>query len=162
MEACKTFQDLSNFKKVILDLLAIHESLKNHRKIFWSLQNISGLVKLQEGYLGPFGNPWKFLKSLKNILKLDWHSRTCQTSRRLSWTFWQSMRVLKIIEKYFEAWLTFQDMSNFKKVILDLLAIHESFKNHRKIFWSLIDIPGLVKLQEGYLGPFDNLGDFYK
>ena len=126
-------------------------------------------------------------------MKLARHSRTCQTSGKLSWTFWQSKRLLKIIEKYFEASKTFQDLLNFRKVILDilaiqetlkiikkyfktfktfqdlynfrkivleLLAIQETFKKHRKIIRSLQDIPGLVKLQESYLGHSGNPGDF--
>ena len=72
------------------------------------------------------------------------HSRTCPSSVKLFWTFWQSRRLLKIIEKYFEACKTFQDLSNFRKVILDLQAIQETFENHRNIFWSLQDISGLV------------------
>ena len=78
----------------------------------------------------------------------------------LSWTFWQSRRLLKIIEKDFEAFKTFQDLYNFRKVILDLLAIQENFKNHRKIIGSLQDNPGLVKLQKSYLGPSGNPGNF--
>ena len=66
------------------------------------------------------------------------------------------------MEKYFEAFKTFQDWSNFRKDILDLLTIQGTFKNHRKIFWSFEDIPGLVKLQEIYFGPSDNLVDFQK
>ena len=65
-------------------------------------------------------------------------------------------------EKYFEASKTFKDFSNFRKIILDLQAIHESFKNHRTIFWSFQDILGLVKLQKKYFGPSGNPGDFYK
>ena len=67
---------------------------------------------------------------------------------------------LKIIEKYFEACKTFQDLPNFRKVILDLPAIQETFKIHRKVFLSLQDIPGLAKLQKNYLGPSGNPGDF--
>ena len=40
------------------------------------------------------------------------------------------------------------------------MAIQETFKNNRKIFGSLQDNPGLVKLQERYLGPSGNQGDF--
>ena len=43
---------------------------------------------------------------------------------------------------------------------MDLLAIEETFKNHRKLFLSFQDIPGLVKLQEKCYGPSDNPGDF--
>ena len=39
------------------------------------------------------------------------------------------------------------------------MAIQETFKNNRKIFGSLQDNPGLVKLQENYLGPSGNPGD---
>ena len=92
-EACNTFQDLSNFRKIVLDILAIQETFGNHKEIFW----------------------------------------TCKT---------------------------IQDFSNIRKVIWYILAIQDTFKNHRKIFWSLQDIPGLVKLQEKYLGHFDNPGDF--
>ena len=45
---------------VISDLLAIKETLKNHKKYFDSLQDIPGLVKLQESYLGHSGNPGDF------------------------------------------------------------------------------------------------------
>ena len=108
---------------------------------------------------------------MKHILKLARHSRTCQTSEKLSWTFeackifqdlpnfrkvfldllWQSRRLLKIIETYLEACKTFQNMPNFSKVILDLLAIQETFKNHRKLFRSFQDISDLAKLQENVL-----------
>ena len=71
----------------------------------------------------------------------------------------QSRRLLKIIEKHFEGCKTFQDLSNFRKVILDLLAINLTFKNHRKVFWSLQDIWELAKLQKSYLGPSGNPGD---
>ena len=67
---------------------------------------------------------------------------------------------LKIIEKYFEACKTFQDLPNFRKVILDLLVKQENLKNHREIFWSLQNIPEFVKLQESYFRPSDNPGDF--
>ena len=68
---------------------------------------------------------------LEKYFELPRHSRTCKTSRKLFWTFRQSRRLLKIIEKYFEASKKNQDLSNFKKIILDLQAIQESFKNHR-------------------------------
>ena len=71
-------------------------------------------------------------------------------------------KTFKIIEKYFEACQTFQDLSNFREVTLDLLFVQESFRNHRKIFGSLQDIPGLLKLQESYLGHSGNPGDFEK
>ena len=48
--------------------------------------------------------------------------QTCQTSGKLVWTFWQSRRLLKITKKYFEASKTFQDLSNFRKVIVDILV----------------------------------------
>ena len=66
----------------------------------------------------------------------------------------------RIIEKYFKACKIFQDLSNFKNVIFDLSAIQETFKNHKKIFLSLQDTPGLVKLQERYWGHSGNPGDF--
>ena len=69
-------------------------------------------------------------------------------------------KTFKIIEKYVEACKTFQDFSNFWKIILDLLAIQETFKNHRNIFWSLPDIAVLVKLQESHLKPSGNPGNF--
>ena len=122
-EASKTFQDLSNFKKDILYLLTIKETFKNHRKLFWSLQDIPGLFKLQDRYFWPLGNPGDFSKSEKNILKLPKHSRPCQTSGKVFLTFWKSRRLLKIIEKYLEDCKTMQDLSNFRKDILDLLAI---------------------------------------
>ena len=59
-EASKTFQDFSNFRKDFLDLLAIQETFRNQRKTFWSLQDILGLDKLHESYLGPSGNPGDF------------------------------------------------------------------------------------------------------
>ena len=93
------------------------------------MQDILGLAKVQETYIGPSGNPGNFKK---------------------------------IIEKYFEACKTFQDLPKFKKVILDHLAIQETLKNHRKIFWSLQDIPGLAKVQESYIGPSGKQGDFEK
>ena len=83
-------------------------------------------------------------------MKLPRHSRTCHNSEMLSWIFWQTRRLLKIIEKYFEVSKTFQDLPNFRKVILEFLAIQETLKTHRKIFWSLQDILGLAKLQENY------------
>ena len=83
-----------------------------------------------------------------------------KTSRKLSWAIWQSRRLLKFIEKYFKACQTLQDLSNFSKVILDLLAIQETFINDTKIFGSLQDNAGLGKLQESYLGPSGNPGDF--
>ena len=78
-------------------------------------------------------------------MKLARHSRT-------SWTFWQSIRLLENIEKYLDACKTIQDMSNFRKWILELQVIQETFKNHRKIFWSLQDIPVSVNYQESYIG----------
>ena len=51
-------------------------------------------------------------------------------------------------------------LAKLQKVLLDLLAIQETFRNHRKIIGSLQDNPGLVKLQERYLGPSDYPGDF--
>ena len=98
----------------------------------------------------------RLLKIMKNSLKLPRHSRTSKTSVKASLTFGQSRRLLKIFEKYFEASKTFQDLLNFRKVILDPLAIQEAFKNHTKIFYSLQDIPGIVKLQKSYPGPSDN------
>ena len=65
-----------------------------------------------------------------------------------------------MINKYLDAYKTIQDLSNFKKVILGLLAIQETFKDYRKIFGSLQDNPGLVKLKECFLGPSGNPGDF--
>ena len=100
-EASKTFQDLLNFRKIILNLLPIQETFKNHREIFLRFQDIPGLVKLQKSYF---------------------------------WTFLQSRRFLEIIAHCFEASKTFQDLSKVKKIILDLQAIQETFKNHRKIF----------------------------
>ena len=102
----------------------------------------------------------RLFEIIKNILKLPRHSRTYQTSEKLFWTFWQSRRLLKIIEKYFEASKTFRDLSIFSKVILDLLIIQDTFKNHRKIFLNLQDIPGLIKLQESYVGHLVNPGNF--
>ena len=63
---------------------------------------------------------------------------------------------LKIIQKCFGVSKTFQDLSKFKKVILNLQAILETFKNHTKRFWSVQDIPGLVKLQKSYFEPSGN------
>ena len=117
---------------------------------------------------------WRLLEIIKNILKLARQSRTCQTSLKFYCTFWQSWRLLKIIEKYFEAYKTFQDLQNFTKVILDLLAILETFRNPsgkpgdfkkiikiilvlarcsrtcQKIFCSFQEIQGFVKLLENY------------
>ena len=149
LEACKIFQDLSNFRKVILDLLVIYEAFKNHTKIFWSLQDIPGLVKLQENYFGPSGNPG----DLKYHTELFWSSRTCQTSGRLCVTFWHSRRLFKIIHNYLEVMKVILDLQQsmrllkiiqkhsrhcktfqyFRKVILDLLEIQETFKNILKL-----------------------------
>ena len=62
------------------------------------------------------------------------HSRTCQTSEKMIWSFWQSMSFLKMIENYFEASKTFQNLPNFRKTIFDPLAIQEAFKNHKELF----------------------------
>ena len=64
---------------------------------------------------------------------------------------------LKIIQKCFGVSKTLLDLSNFKKVILNLQAIQETFKDHRIIVLSFQDIPGLVKLQKSYFEPSGNL-----
>ena len=69
---------------------------------------------------------------------------------------------MKIIEKYFGVSKTFQDLTNFRNVILNLQAIQETFKNHRKIFLIFHDIPELDKLQKSYFEPWGNPGDFWK
>ena len=76
------------------------------------------------------------------------HSRTCKTSGKLSWTFWQYRRLLKIIEKYFQACKTFKYLLNFKKGILDLLAIKETFKNHKKYFEACKTFQDLSKFRK--------------
>ena len=56
-----------------MDILAIQEIFKNHRKIFGSLQDNLGLVKLQESFLGlmaileTFKNDRKIIGSLQDI-----------------------------------------------------------------------------------------------
>ena len=44
--------------------------------------------------------------------------RTFQTTRKLSWTFWQSRRLFKIKIKYFESCKTLNNLPNFRKVFL--------------------------------------------
>ena len=59
----------------------------------------------------------------------------------------------------------FQDFLKFLTIYLEFtntLELLETFKNHKTIFGSLQDIPGLVKLQESYLGPSENPVDFQK
>ena len=67
---------------------------------------------------------------MKQSLKMhEPYCRICHTFRKVI------LSLLEIIENYFEACYTFQDMSNIrKKIIFDLLAIQETFKNHTKYF----------------------------
>ena len=84
-------QDIPGLAKdqiVIVNILAVQETFKDHRKIFWSLQDIPRLGKDQKTYFGSYGNLGDFWKSCKNILKLARHSRACQTSGMLISTFW--------------------------------------------------------------------------
>ena len=151
---------LQDFLKMLSIFMAIQKTFKNHRTIFWSLQGIPELVKLQESSFGPKWQSSRLLSIIEKYLK------ACKTLQDMS-NFMKNILsllaiqiLLRIIEKYLEACKTFQDLSNFKKNILSLLAIQETFKNHRKIFWSLQDIPGLIKLQKCYLGHSGNPGDF--
>ena len=79
---------------------------------------------------------------------------------RYQWIHLVNFNVSSTLENYFEACKTFQYLQNFKKGIMDLQAIQDTSKNHRKLFWSLQDIPVLAKLQKRYNGPSSNPGYF--
>ena len=128
LEACKIIQDLSNFSKVILGLMAIQETFKIIEKYLEACKTIQDLSN--------------FRKAILSLLVIQ--------------------ETFENHTNYLKACKTFQDLSNFRKTILELLAIQETFKNHTKIYWSFHDVPGLVKIQESYLGPSDNPGDFQR
>ena len=94
---------------------------------------------------------------MRHLKIIEKYFETSKTFQDLS-TFSKVIKdLLAIIEKYFEGFKTFQDLSNFRKVIFDLLAIEKTIKNHRKLFLSLQDTPGL---KESYFGPSGKPGDF--
>ena len=72
-------------------------------------------------------------------------SETYYTLGKSSWTFWESKKLLKIIQKYFEAYQEFQDLSNFKKYIL---AIKDNFTNHKKYFEACQTFKDLLHLRK--------------
>ena len=103
--------------------------LKIVEKYFEAFEDISGLFKLQERCLGPS----------KNILKLSRCSRTCQTSRKLCWTLWQSRRPLKSMRLLFS---TIHCLTNMRLVwpTWDCTNPHETTLTHMRLLCPLWDI----------------------
>ena len=121
-----------------------HKKSPSFRIFFYEFTNTTGIPEVAR-YFSKLSTRYKMSPKLQNnFLWIYKHSMTSKVYGGLLKYFWSFRMYTKSVNK----------------IILWLLAIQETFKNHGKIFGSLQDVLGLVKLQGKYLEPSGNPGQF--